>query len=192
MSVSSEHKIIAKTALAAFGGDLIVYAYWDDNREHSVDILSCHDRPYDGVTSYSTIGLSDYSIDQSANSVHLRVELVGACASKYECFPNILSSCAFNIINTKYKCYPGAIYPGVVDYYMPDSPMKHILFVPPYLWEDRLTTLSFADKKVAWLLAVPISNAELDYAKRHGIDALETLFEERQIDIFKLERDSVI
>jgi len=191
VSVSDENKMIAKTALVAFGGKPSVYAYWDDNNKSSIDMLSCNDRPYDGVTAYSTVGLSEHSIDQTVEGVPLRVEIVGACATGYECFPNILSSCAFNVINTKYKCYPGAIFPNVVKYYMPDSPMKHILFVPPFLWEDKLTTLSFNDKKVAWLLAIPISEEEFEYAKEHGIDDLETLFEEYQIDIFDLKRESV-
>lgn len=154
-------------------------------------MLSCNDRPYDGVTSYSTIGLSGHSIDQTVDNLPLRVEIVGACASGYECFPNILGSCAFNIINTKFTCYPGAIFQNVVKYYIPDSPMKHILFTPPFLWEDKLTTINFDDKKVAWLLAVPISDKEFEYAKKYGTDALENLFEEHQIDIFDLKRKSV-
>ena len=69
--------------------------------------------------------------------------------------------------------------------------MQHILFIPPFLWEDKLTTLSFNDKKIAWLLVIPISEKELEYAKKHGTDALENLFEEYQIDIFDLKRKSV-
>lgn len=191
VSISDENRTIAKAALGALGGKPIVYAYWDNNKENYIDILSCNDRPYDGVTSYSTIGLSGHSIDLTIDDIPLRVEIVGACASEYECFPNILGSCAFNIINTKYKCYPGAIFPSVVKYYLPDSSMKHILFMPPFLWEEELTTLSFNDKKVAWLLAVPISDKEFEYAIEHGTDALETLFEEVQIDIFDLKRKSV-
>jgi len=191
VSVSDENKTIAKAALGALGGKPMVRAYWDDNKENYIDMLSCNDRPCDGVTSYSTIGLSGHSIDQIVEDIPLRAEIVGVCASSYECFPNILGSCAFNIINTKYTCYPGAIFQNIVKYYLPDSPMKHILFLPPFLWEDKLTTLSFKDKKVAWLLAVPISEKEFEYAKEHGTDALETLFEEHQIDIFDLKRNSV-
>lgn len=67
----------------------------------NVDILSTIDRPYEGVTSYSTIGLSDYSIGYSIDEKPLRVEIVGASATMFELFPNVLSTCAFNIINTK-------------------------------------------------------------------------------------------
>jgi hypothetical protein len=188
---SEEDKIIAKVALNAFSGKPIVHAYWDDNKKNYVDILSCSDRPLDGVTSYSTIGLSAHSIDQTVDNIPLGIEIVGVCASSYECFPNILGSCAFNIINTKYTCYPGAIFQDIVKYYLPNGPMMHILFLPPFFWEDKLTTLSFKNKKVAWLLAVPISDNELKYAKQYGVAALETLFEKHQIDIFDLQRNSV-
>ncbi|WP_312335309.1 hypothetical protein [Anaerospora hongkongensis] len=89
MSISDENRTIAKAALGALGGKSIVYAYWDNNKENYIDILSCNDRPYDGVTSYSTIGLSGHSIDLTIDDIPLRVEIVGACVSGYECFPNI-------------------------------------------------------------------------------------------------------
>ncbi|MPQ45126.1 suppressor of fused domain protein [Clostridium tarantellae] len=104
----------------------------------------------------------------------------------------MLSSCAFNIINTKFSCYPGAIFKNVVEFYIPNNSMKHILFTHPFLWDDRLETLSFENKKVAWLLAVPISEEELNYANCNGLDALEELFDEKQIDIFDLNRESII
>lgn len=191
MTVSDENKTIAKAALAVFGGKPAVHAYWDDNNENYVDIMSCCDRPYDGVTSYSTIGLSGYSIDQTVDDIPLRVEIVGACASSYNFFPNILGTCAFNIINSKYTCYPGAIFHNVIKYYMPDCSMKHIMFISPFLWENKLTILDFADKKVAWLLALPISEKEFEFAQRNSTDDLETIFEEHQIDIFDLNRKSV-
>ncbi|AGX44481.1 suppressor of fused domain protein [Clostridium saccharobutylicum] len=192
MSIHNENKIIAKSAFDAFGGKPLVTKYWDDKKENSIDILSCSDRPYNGITSYSTIGLSSYSIGYKADTVPLRVEIVGACASGVDCFRNIVASCAFNIMNTKFKCYPGVIFENVVKFYMPDCFMKHILFISPFLWDDRLKTLSFEDKKVAWLLAIPISEEEFKYAKDKGSDALEELFEEKQIDIFNLNRKSIL
>lgn len=192
MNVSNENKIIAKAAFDVFGGKPSVTKYWDDNKESSIDILSCCDRPHNGVTSYSTIGLASYSIGYTTDSIPLRVEIVGACDSSYDCFRNILASCAFNIINTKFKCHPGAVFENVVKFYIHDSLLEHILFVSPFLWGDRLKTLNFKDKKVAWLLAVPISEKEFKYAKDKGKDALEELLEEKQIDIFNLYRKSVL
>ncbi|ESS51128.1 hypothetical protein L665_00293 [Ralstonia solanacearum SD54] len=38
---------------------------------------------------------------------------------------------------------------------------------------------------------MPISDAEHAYLRDHGLDALERAFEDRQIDIFDINRDSV-
>jgi antitoxin YqcF len=191
MTVTKANKIIARTALEAFGGKPSVSKYWDENNVSNVDILSSIDRPYEGVTSYSTIGLSDYSIGYSIDEKPLRVEIVGASATVFELFPNVLSTCAFNIINTKSPITHGEIFKGTVRMYYPDSEMEHVLFTSPFLWE-KLISLNFIDKKVTWLLAVPISTKELLFAEREGTEALEDLFEEKDIDIFDISRNTVI
>ncbi|KQL37637.1 hypothetical protein AN960_16200 [Bacillus sp. FJAT-25509] len=191
MSVSIENKQIAKFALKVFGGKPKVNKYWDDNKASSIDILFSKDTQFDDdVFAFATLGLSDFSIGFENNELPLRVELVGA--SDFECFPNLLSSCAFYIINSNYKCFPGAIFENVVSMYLPYSDMKHILFVNPYLWENILETLNFEKKKVTWLMIVPISEVEKNFAEEYGVEALETLFEEKQINIFNLERNSSI
>jgi hypothetical protein len=62
--------------------------------------------------------------------------------------------------------------------------MRHFLFVPPFLWEDHLNTLDLDGRKVAWLLAVPISEDERAFAEANGSEKLEELFADRQIGIF--------
>ncbi|MED1042885.1 suppressor of fused domain protein (plasmid) [Bacillus mycoides] len=191
MSVSTENKQIAQLALKAFGGKPKVTKYWDDNKKSSIDILLSNDNQFDDdVFSFSTLGLSDYSIGYESNELPIRMELVGA--SDFECFPNVLSTCAFYIINSNYKCFPGAIFENVVSMYLPNSSMKHILFVNPYLWENKFETVSFEKKQVSWLMTVPISEGEKKYAEKYGADALEDLFEEKQINVFDLERISLI
>ncbi len=191
MTITNENKIIARTALEEFGGKPSVSKYWDDNNVSNVDILATIDRPYDGVTSYSTIGLSDYSIGYSVDEKPLRIEIVGAAAKIFEFFPNILSTCAFNIINTTLPISHGEIFKGVIKMYYPDSEMEHVLFTSPFLW-DKLETIDFPDKKVTWLLAVPISTKEFLYAEKEGPEALEDLFEKKEIDIFDLRRNSIL
>lgn len=194
MAVSEDAKRIARAARSAFGGGKPkVYAYWDDAHKHSVDILSVADQPDQGVTSYATLGLSQHSIGLSVGDRPLRVELLGACWTESEVFANILSTCAFNVINSGHRCAPGIIFPDVVSIYLPDSSMAHILFVSPFLWGDGIPeTLDFSDRKVTWLQAVPISEAERAYAEENGADALESLFEQHQIDVYDLNRDSVL
>lgn len=35
--------------------------------------------------------------------------------------------------------------------------MKHVMFVPPFLWEEDLELLEFSNKNVTWLMALLIS-----------------------------------
>ncbi|WGV58805.1 suppressor of fused domain protein [Brevibacillus brevis] len=192
MKIPNESKLLAKSALKAFGGNPAIHKYWDDEKIGNIDILSTTDRPCEGITSYSTIGLYMHSIGKIVDEKFLRVEIVGASATIHEEFPNILATCAFCIINSKMPIYPGKIFLDVVKMYYPDIEMKHVLFVPPFLWEDQLQTIDLQDKKVAWLLAVPISEIEYLFAEQHGSNKLEDLFEQKQIDIFDIERKSVL
>jgi hypothetical protein len=48
------------------------------------------------------------------------------------------------------------------------------------------------DVSIAWLMIIPISGSEFDYLAKNGSDALEELFTANDIDVFNLNRKSVI
>ncbi len=83
------------------------------------------------------------------------------------------------------------IFPDAVAMYKLSKTMRHLFFVPPFLWEDDLKTVDLGKKKVSFLLATPISEAEYVFAEQNGSDALEEEFERENIDIFDLNRKSV-
>ena len=120
----------------------------------------------------------------------IRIEILGACNNEQIEFPNILSTAAFEIID-RAECNYGLILPRLIELYYPNINMKHICLISPFLW-DELKTIELPDIKVAWLLMVPISDEEMNYALKYGVDELESLFEEANIDIFDLNRLSVI
>ena len=190
MAVSEENKTLARYLREIIGGKPSVGRYWDKPERSSVDIFRADDRPDTGVVSYATLGLSDTSLELDVEGVPLRVELVMAAAAEHEAAPHILATAAFNIINDGMAIEPGTIFCDVVGMYLDDSDMKHLLFLPPFLWP--LETQRLPRKTVAWLLAVPISNAERAYADEKGTDALEDVFEKEQIDIYDLSRASVL
>ncbi|WP_343101998.1 suppressor of fused domain protein [Romboutsia sp. MSSM.1001216sp_RTP31141st1_G3_RTP31141_220114] len=183
------NKIIARKELEAIGGKPQVYRYWDEENKKSIDILSCVNRPYIGVVSYGTIGLSSYDIGMISNNKSLRLELVGACDMKEELFANIVSTTAFEIIESG-NCEYGYIISDIISQYIVDIDMKHVYLMNAFLWEG-LSTLEVENKKIVWLLIVPISDEEMKYALNNGYDALESKFEEMQIDIFNLRRKSI-
>jgi antitoxin YqcF len=190
--VSDENRQIAKYLRAAFGGAPKVARYWDEANRSCVDVLTSEGQPQPGVSSFATIGLSDVPLMRDGREYPARVELVGACASATPGYGNMLATAAFCVINSQWFCGPGEVFPDVVSMYGASHTMKHLFFVPPFLWEDRLQTLTLPSKTVAWLLAVPISEAERLLAVEHGADRLEERFEAEQIDLYDLDRPSVV
>lgn len=186
-----EKKIIARTLVGAFGGTPHVVKFWDDSKKNAVDILISLDSPQVGFTSYGTVSLSDAPLYQDGIEYSARLEILGICDSASINFPNILATAAFCIISSKWFCFPGAIFPDILSMYDASSTMRHLLFVPPFLWEEKIKTLSLKAKTVTWLLAVPISDAECNFANLNGVAALENKFSEVQIDIFDLNRTSI-
>jgi hypothetical protein len=189
---SEENRTIYRTLVSVFGGGKAkVVQYWDNDRKSDVQILTSPEAPQKGVSSYATLGLSDSPLMEGKKEYPARVEFVGACQSSFSAFANVMATAAFCVINSRWFCAPGAIFPDVVREYDRESPMRHLMFVPPFLWES-LETLELKTKTVAFLLAVPISEAEMRFAEEHGPRKLEDLFEKEQIDIYNIRRPSVV
>lgn len=192
MAVSDSNRRLARIVAGAFGRAPRVPRYWDEDKTHHVDIAQLSDSPEVGLTSYSTLGLSDWPLMDGGTEYPVRAELVGGCATRYDLFPNMLSTAAFNIMKDRWFAYPGRIFPDITAMYYPTSAMHHIMFVEPFLWEDSFDVQELPDKTVAWLLVIPISDGEMQYARQNDPDALEDLLEEKEVDIFDLERESVV
>lgn len=192
MEVTNQMKDIAKLLANINGGRPRMSRFYDDNKENSIDIVVMDNKPELYETTFATIGLCNYDIGYSVDGIPLRVEFIGACIDEYNLFGNIISTCAFNIINSSYSCSPGTVYPDVVRMYYPELNMKHVMFVSPFLWDESFTSLDFEDKHVSWLQAIPISDAEYAYVEQNGSEALENLFEQSDVDILDLNRTSAL
>ena len=193
MSVTSQQKDLANhTASAMRVEKPPISRYWDESEKNSVYVLEAVDRPQRGVTSYATIGLSDHPLMFKGKEFATRVEFVGACSSSFSGFANILSTAAFCVINSGWFCAPGIIFPDVVSMYKYSNTLSDIYFAHPFLWDDRLRSTLIGDRQVAWLLVVPVSKEETAFAQAYGPGRLEALFEEKNIDIYDLNRASVV
>lgn len=169
-----------------------VMSYLDESENYKVDLYIGNDRPDIGIVTYSTIGLSEYSIDLiDQRNREIRVEFIGVCNSEIPQFPNIIASCAFNIMKDHYSCRPGMVNPNIIEEYYSGLEMKHIYYTIPYLWND-LQGLEMDDHIVNWLLAMPISDNEWTYLQENGIDRFEDLLEQNDVDIFDINRKSIL
>ncbi|MGI8627462.1 MAG: suppressor of fused domain protein [Geodermatophilaceae bacterium] len=45
---------------------------------------------------------------------------------------------------------------------------------------------------VAWLMAVPIADSEVEFARLNGTQRLQEIFEQEQIDVFDIDRAPVL
>lgn len=190
-NVSADNKTIAKTVAAIFGGSPRVIEYLDADEAAKIAILESADEPWPGFTSYCTIGLSDVPVPRQVDPP-LGVELIGVAASDLAAFGEVLSTAAFFWINDGWEPEPGACFREVVRMHMPDTGLPHLLLVEPSLWDQEFASRVVGAKTVAWLMAVPVSEAEANFAEENGLDALETLFEQREVDVTDLQRDSVV
>lgn len=171
-----------------FGGIPHVFRYYDQLDEISSDLLTVEDVPIKGVLSYSTLGLIHYPIGQRLDEKPLRIEIAGACYQEFEYYPNLLSSCAFEIMNAHFTCHRGAVYPDCVNMYVQGSPMKHLLFYPFSFWGKELETISFEDKVVKWFTAIPISESELAFLEKNPPEELVGRLKDTSADLFNLRR----
>jgi len=190
-NISQDNKQIAQKLHKAFGGDQPIVRQYDHVSEDlHVDILSIAGTPDKDLTSYGTIGLSDFSMPWGEGEFPTRIEFCGACSTSFNEFPNMMASAAFNIIRSGIVCHPGSVMRDYVREYKSDAKLPHLYFTSPFFWEDELKMLALSKKTVSWLLCFPISETEAGYLSRNGEDNFESLLESQEIEIFDIYRNS--
>jgi len=194
MEVSQDNIKIAQFVAKAIGFKPQVYPYWDNDKTLSIDILDVEDPINKLVKFYCTIGVSDSPnlINLKEEKQNIPVEILFSAYSKFKKAPNILASSSFYLMKNRWYIQPGTVFKDIVNDYYPTSEMKHLLFTRPFLWYDKLSELQLETKKINWLFMIPVSQKELEYKLNKNTEKLENLLQEKEIDIFDLERRSVL
>ena len=180
---------LGRAIRAAFGVETKVVRFGDDDGGNDCFIVSGSNCPVDGVTSYGSVGLS--RAGQKAGNTDVSVEIVAACASGTPHIDNLVASCVFDSVKNGTNITYGAQIADIIDQYGISQTLRHVTFVAPFLWHG-LGKLEFGGQAVHCLLMLPISDTEKAYLESNGIDALEALFNDRQIDLFDINRPSVL
>lgn len=186
---SADNKAIAKIAFAAFGGAWKVGGYLDELDRASLDVVTAEETPNQGLKSFCTIGLSDYPIPGGGVTPPLGTELVGT--SCHEEFANVLATAGFFVINDGWIAEPDRLFHHIVSEHFDDVTTPHLLLVEPYLWTG-LDPVEMSTKTVAFVMAVPVTEAERLYFHEHGSDGLGDALERADPDIIDLWRESVV
>jgi hypothetical protein len=188
--VAESGRAVARAAAAAFGGQPQARRFYDKAETHSVDIAWCSDRPNVGFVSYST--LSVHTAPNLLDGKDIRVEMAGVAATSDAAFPNMLATAAFYVIKDSWLCAPGVVFPSLVKDYGLSSHLDHVMWAPPFPWNQLGSVEITEDLTVHWLLAVPISEAERKLLVTRGFNALEALFAEHEVEYFDLKRPSIV
>jgi hypothetical protein len=133
---------------------------------------------------YCTVGMSADRLD--GNLIELvvyapkpdnsLVELLTVCASYHR---NVLP---LNIHHTVNIGQP----------WLDESKCDHAFISLPYLDGQELEIFNFEDSEIHCYWLIPITEKERDFKIENGCEALEQLFEEKQIDYLNPDRDSLI
>ncbi|MBW4422651.1 MAG: suppressor of fused domain protein [Myxacorys californica WJT36-NPBG1] len=75
--------------------------------------------------------------------------------------------------------------------YEPGLRVKHVVFVPPFQWEQGMTHVTLADRTIYLLLAVPITDGELQLVQKQGVDELQDRWEQLSTDVLDWSREGV-
>src|SRR5260370_16545525 len=105
---------------------------WDADNRSSVDVAAVVGSPEDGLTSYSTVNLSDWPLYVDGREHETRIEMMGTAPSEFELFQEAVSTAAFCVIKQKWEGYPGAILPDVLAMYHLSPPIQPSLFIHPF------------------------------------------------------------
>jgi len=190
---SEKNRQLARRWRDAFGqGDRgQVCAYYNEGDSLRVDIFEVADAPQRGVSTFASIGVSDYA-NEVAPGQAVPVELIAVGAAAASDLPaRTLATIAFDHIAPGIVLRPGLVVPEAVSRNSATTVLRHVLLTAPFLWDD-LGCVETEVMSVYPLLAVPITEAEFRFAEVHGGDALEARLAERQIDIYNWLRTSAI
>jgi hypothetical protein len=190
--VSASSKLVARKVVEAFGRRPKITNHLDVDEKNSVDIAAAADSPEPGITSYSTVTLSDWPMYVGGREHETRIEIAGAAPNKVEYFPNAIATAAFCVIKQKWACHPGVIFPDVMAMYHLSVTMKHVMFMEPFLWHALDISFRLPDRLVTWVMMIPIADSEYEFARAQGWQALGQLLEDRDIDVCDMQREPVV
>ncbi|MEW5675961.1 suppressor of fused domain protein [Flavobacterium enshiense] len=186
---------LAQAIATTLGIQPKVYPYYDDDKSNSIDILECTD-PLDNLNVfYCTIGLSDIPVTIFGEEQNFGVEVLLTAQKENSFAGSLLSTASFFIGKDNWEARPGAVFNNLISLYDETLEMKHLYFTEPFFCQEQLEQVSvnIEEKNVLFLLAVPISENELQYKEENGDEAFEALlFSENTIDLSDFKRKSVL
>jgi hypothetical protein len=184
---SNTHKEWAKHLRAVVGGTCAVQQYWDEAEANSIAIFTS--RNDEGIVA-ATIGLMEFN-QSRRQEVEIFSEIIMERYGQDERIANILSTLAYYAMKDKWQLAPGIVFQRMVEMYIPETKLPHVLFTSPFQWE-KMSKVELTEKTLYPLLAVRISEAERQLAKTNDGQDLEQRWADQGVDVLDWQRQSTV
>jgi hypothetical protein len=161
---------------------------WSDQEEtHGVQVLSFVDQPQSHVTTFATLGLSEYVLSMP-KSREIRQELLISANNEFpaDAIAGLLLSIAEHVLEHRKALLRGEIVgpgPSVV----PNSILTEIFVTNPSPFDSSLTHFSTSPPLVFAYL-IPVSAAEAFLVRSRGWRWFEEQLEQQDPDVWDLGR----
>jgi antitoxin YqcF len=193
--VSDEEKQIARFLEARFAGRLRFSIHRNaPDDEFYVAIAVEEEYPGLGLVTCATNGISNSPLYNADGSVYpdTRLELVATCRSGQEdSLREMLFFAGRTVVKQRWLCAPGIFLLDAVSRFGAFGDMSHLYFTTPFAQEGFESSM-FGGRRVSWLAAIPVSTAEMNFARENSTEALEDLFVEKDVDWENLNRRSAV
>lgn len=194
-TVSNEEKLIARFLEARFEGRPRFFIHRDaPDDEFYTAIAVMDDYPGTDLVTCATNGISNSPLYNSDGSIYpdTRLELIATCRSgQEENLREMLFFAGRTVVKQRWLCAPGVFLLDAVSRFGSFGDMSHLYFTTPFA-QDGFETAVFGDRRVSWLAAIPVSTAEMNFARQNSTEALEDLFVEKDVDWEHLYRRSAV
>lgn len=159
--------------------------------ESGISVARIRDQPYDGVSTYVTLGLNRHVLRMNAREV--RQEFIVTADDHVDGRPiaSFLQTFAEFVAGKRRALLRGEVV-GPSDPVVPGSEMKAIYAALPVLHSDALRTFDGTSPPTVFVWIVPIHSDEAECVRRHGWDAFEDRLVEADPDLCDFARSSVV
>lgn len=187
LQLSAHAGELMRQALGAYSARTYRHA---SDASRSIDVARFGDVPEHGLTTYGSVGLSNVEWPDGRP----RLEVLLATAHDVAAAPWIVANAVFHVMDSGFYPQPGTmvrdlvavIHAGELSQRLP-----HAYFSVPRRWGLRLP-LDEGPPPITLTMVVPVSEAEYQYWKTHGDQALEAKFAAASMEPADLKRASIV
>ncbi len=187
LQLSARAGELMRTALGAFSAKSYRHAA---DASRVIDVARFGDTPEHGMVTYGSLGLSNVVWPDGRP----RLEVLIATAVDGAASPQIVANAVFHVMDSGFYPQPGTMVRdlvGVIGAGDLSLRLPHAYFTVPRRWGLRLP-LDEGPPPITLTMVVPVSDAEYQYWKTHGDQALEARFAAVSMEPADLRRASVV